>query len=55
MRINSALPAGGLERTILDVCPKVTELDLSRNLFVGFDAVVEICSHLPDVRGVRLK
>lgn len=55
MRIDSALPAGGLEKTILDVCPKVTELDLSRNLLLGFDAVVEICSHLPDVRGLRLR
>jgi tubulin-specific chaperone E len=36
-------------------CPKVTELDLSRNLFTKFTTVVDICSELEDLRTLRLK
>lgn len=43
------------ERPIREVCPKVTELDLSRNLFTDLATVVEICAHLVDLRGLRLK
>lgn len=40
---------------IREVCPKVVELDLSRNLFTGFGPVVDICRQLPKLRGLRLK
>jgi hypothetical protein len=46
--------ADGDER-VHDVCPKIVELDLSRNLFVKVGTVVEICSELPALRNLRLK
>lgn len=55
MRIDSATAAGAQQKPIRDVCPKVTELNLSRNLFVSFGPVLEICSHLSLLRGLRLK
>lgn len=55
MRIDSASAAGAQEKPIRAVCPKVTELVLSRNLFVSLGPAVEICSHLQELRGLRLK
>lgn len=56
MRIaTAATAAGGQEKPIREVCPKATELDLSRNLFTRFDTVAEICSQLELLRGLRLK
>lgn len=55
MRVDSASAAGGHEERIRDVCPKVTELALSRNLLESLGPVVEICSHLDELRGLRLK
>lgn len=43
------------ERAIRDVCPKVIELDLSRNLLTELGPVVDICANLPDVRSLKLK
>lgn len=40
---------------IKDVCPKIVELDLSRNLFDSFDEIVHICGELDRQRGLRLK
>ncbi|KAJ4397248.1 hypothetical protein N0V93_001472 [Gnomoniopsis smithogilvyi] len=54
MRIDSASAAGDQEKPIRDVCPKVTELTLSRNLFINFGPIVDICSHLDELRGLRL-
>ncbi|KAJ4420064.1 hypothetical protein N0V82_004636 [Gnomoniopsis sp. IMI 355080] len=54
MRIDSASAAGDQEKPIREVCPKVTELTLSRNLFIDFGPVVEICSYLDELRGLRL-
>jgi hypothetical protein len=42
-------------RAIGQVCPKVRELDLSRNLFERFGPVVEICSELRMLRSLRVK
>lgn len=55
MRVDSASTADGQGKSIREVCPKVTELALSRNLFVDFGPIVEICSHLDELRGLRLK
>lgn len=55
MRIDAASNADGRDKSIREVCPKVTELDLSRNMFVGFGPAVEIGSHLTELRGLRLK
>jgi hypothetical protein len=43
------------QQSIGQVCPKVRELDLSRNLFDRFGPVVEICSELPLLRSLRVK
>lgn len=43
------------ELRIRDVCPKIVELDLSRNLFERFEDVVEICGELDGLRSLRIK
>jgi len=40
---------------IRDVCPKIVELDLSRNLFERFEDVVKICGELDGLRSLRIK
>ncbi|KAI1357096.1 Thioesterase/thiol ester dehydrase-isomerase [Xylaria sp. FL0043] len=40
--------------SISETCPKVVELDLSRNLFKRIGTVVEICAELPRLRELRL-
>ncbi|KAI0874115.1 Thioesterase/thiol ester dehydrase-isomerase [Hypoxylon argillaceum] len=40
--------------SITNTCPKVVELDLSRNLFTKIGPVVAICSELPLLRELRL-
>lgn len=40
---------------ISDICPKVINLELSRNLFTRMGTVVGICSELPGLRSLRLK
>lgn len=56
MRIlDSAAEESRRRDEIREVCPKVVELDLSRNLFTGFGPVVDICRQLPKLRGLRLK
>ncbi|KAI1368660.1 Thioesterase/thiol ester dehydrase-isomerase [Xylaria arbuscula] len=42
------------DASITETCPKVVELDLSRNLFRQIGAVVEICAELPRLRELRL-
>ncbi|KAK8048631.1 tubulin-specific chaperone [Apiospora phragmitis] len=39
---------------IADTCPKVINLELSRNLFTHLGTVVGICSELPGLRNLRL-
>jgi hypothetical protein len=48
--IRMADTAEEIERT----CPRITELDLSRNLFEGLGAVAEICGPLKMLRSLRL-
>ncbi|KAK0731288.1 hypothetical protein B0H67DRAFT_67329 [Lasiosphaeris hirsuta] len=43
------------QQSISQVCPKVTELDLSRNLFNRFSIVVEICSELGGLNALRVR
>jgi len=40
---------------IRDVCPKIVEIDLSRNLFESFQDVVDICGELDGLRSLRVK
>lgn len=43
------------ERAIRDVCPKVIELDLGRNLLTELGPVVDICADLPMLKSLKLK
>lgn len=52
LQINSAETA---DSKIRDVCPKIVELDLSRNLFERFEDIVEICGELDKLRSLRIK
>lgn len=52
LRINCAEREG---KSIREVCPKIVELDLSRNLFEDWEAVVHICRELDFLRSLRLK
>lgn len=62
LRIQGVLPQGGdpdqreseLSR-IANTCPKVIELDLSRNLFRQWKEIEDICSQLKLLRKLRLK
>ncbi|KAH8910504.1 RNI-like protein [Coniochaeta sp. PMI_546] len=47
-------PARERDKSIRDVCPSITELGMSRNLFTKFSPVVEICSELDQVKALRL-
>jgi hypothetical protein len=53
MRIGTATNQG--EATVAETCPKIVQLDLSRNLFEGLKPVVDICSDLPVLRRLSLK
>ena len=62
LRIQGALPQDGNPsqredelRKIATTCPKVAELDISRNLFHRWQEVEEICSQLKLLRSLRLK
>ena len=48
-------PARDGDQSISQVCPKVRELDLSRNLFERFGPVVQICSELKLLRSLKVK
>ncbi|CAJ2501018.1 Uu.00g038710.m01.CDS01 [Anthostomella pinea] len=52
MRVASVYGEG--DASILETCPKVVELDLSRNLFTHVGSVVAICSELASLRSLRL-
>lgn len=43
------------DNTIRSVCPKIVELDLSRNLFEDWEEVAHICRELDNLRSLRLK
>lgn len=40
---------------VRDTCPKIIELDLSRNLFESLGPILEICGELTNLRSLRLK
>lgn len=51
-RISSAATEG---KCIRDVCPKISELDLSRNLFDNCKEIIRICQELVNLKSLRLK
>ncbi|OAA56560.1 tubulin-specific chaperone [Niveomyces insectorum RCEF 264] len=54
----AAASADELDRSsanaIRATCPRIAELDLSRNLFTDFRAVADICRELPSLRSLRV-
>ncbi|KAL7270016.1 hypothetical protein RUND412_007293 [Rhizina undulata] len=40
--------------SILETCPKIEELDISRNLFEDLDSIATICRGLPDLKALRI-
>lgn len=53
LRIDRASDPG--DKPIREVCPKVVELNLNRNLLTRLEHVVKICSQLDALRGLRLR
>ncbi|OTB07598.1 hypothetical protein M426DRAFT_317903 [Hypoxylon sp. CI-4A] len=49
-----ASPCDEGEEPISQICPKIVELDLSRNLFQQISTAVAICLELPSLRSLRL-
>lgn len=52
LRITTAIHPGG---KISEICPKIVELDLSRNLFESCIVVMRICQELDHLTSLRLK
>ena len=52
MRIVKAETEG---KKIRDICPRISELDLSRNLFQSCGEVIRICTELDNLKSLRLK
>jgi len=55
MRIKAGQHEPRVHLEISIVCPKIVELDLSRNLFENFHQIKEIIKHLVELRKLRLK
>ncbi|KAL2270951.1 hypothetical protein VTJ83DRAFT_322 [Remersonia thermophila] len=53
LQIDRASLPDGSEPPIAQTCPKIKELDVSRNLFVKFGPVVDICAELKALRSLR--
>ena len=53
MRISWPFSDG--EETVADICPKVAQLDISRNLFESLKPVVSICSALKGLKKLAIK
>lgn len=47
--------AEGPEDSIERDCPRIVELDLSRNLFESWAEIVNICEKLKDLQSLKLK
>jgi hypothetical protein len=43
------------ERRIKETCPKIIELDLSRNLFEDYQEIMKVCRELENLKILRLK
>ncbi|KAF2401344.1 hypothetical protein EJ06DRAFT_529475 [Trichodelitschia bisporula] len=47
---NSSSPSSDKPTDISDVCPKIVELDVSRNLFEEWHEIASVCEQLPNLR-----
>ncbi|CCT62502.1 related to PAC2-involved in the stabilization of microtubles [Fusarium fujikuroi] len=54
LQVSSARADDESEGIIAKTCPKITQLDLSRNLFERLDPVFEICCELPNLQHLTL-
>ncbi|KAF5669227.1 PAC2-like protein [Fusarium heterosporum] len=54
LQVANAREDGEAEGTIASTCPKITQLDLSRNLFGRLDPVFDICRELPHLQHLTL-
>ncbi|KAL5618694.1 hypothetical protein FOVSG1_000916 [Fusarium oxysporum f. sp. vasinfectum] len=54
LQVSSARADDESEGIIAKTCPKITQLDLSRNLFERLDPVFEICRELPNLQHLTL-
>ncbi|KAG8674478.1 hypothetical protein FPOAC2_00501 [Fusarium poae] len=54
LQVASARADDESEGTITKTCPKITQLDLSRNLFQHLDPVFDICRELPNLQHLTL-
>lgn len=52
-RVDKAVADG--DASIQDTCPKIAQLDISRNLFESVGPVVDICAGLPALRKLAIK
>ena len=43
------------QKSIKDVCPKIVDVDLSRNLFETYSEIIKICAELESLHSLRLK
>jgi hypothetical protein len=55
LQVASARADDENEGIITKTCPKITQLDLSRNLFERLDPVFDICRELPNLQHLTLK
>lgn len=55
LQVDSARADDEAEGIIAKTCPKITQLDLSRNLFDRLDPVFDICRELPHLQHLTLK
>lgn len=55
MRIAKVRAEGEEPGKIGKTCPKIVQLDLSRNLFERMEPVVEICLALPALQSLSIK
>ncbi|KAF2094874.1 hypothetical protein NA57DRAFT_80044 [Rhizodiscina lignyota] len=51
--VRDPLEQPGRPTDVRDTCPKVLELDLSRNLFERWAEIASVCEELPDLRSLR--
>ncbi|KAM5380213.1 hypothetical protein ACJZ2D_003664 [Fusarium nematophilum] len=54
LQVASARAEDEDEGIITETCPKITQLDLSRNLFDRLDPVLDICRELPDLQHLSI-
>lgn len=52
--VSSPDGSSGADCSVKETCPRIVELDISRNLISDMSTVVDICSQLSDLRNLRL-